>query len=130
MEHMDITLKVLLIVLAGLALLGAAGLVVMILWMGGMHLPMFGMGFNVRHMMPTGPGFWWPGVLRISIPLLLISLMVLRGVWIGRSSRPTIIQNITAAPVEPAPQPDPICAACGKEMNAEWIVCPFCGNHR
>lgn len=125
---MNKTLKVILIVLAGLALLGAVGLVVMILWMGGMHQPMFGMGFNGRHtMMSVWPGSWWPVVLFISLPLLLISLLVLLGVWIGKSSRPTIVQNITATP---DPQPDPICAACGKEMDAEWIVCPFCGNHR
>jgi hypothetical protein len=127
--------KVFLSVLGSLAVLGMAGLFFVLAL--GRFMPMMGFSRGIRHgMMPFGGFMWFGMLLRFVLPLLVISLLVLVGIWIGRSSRkptvtpiaPAVEQNIAAA--VPVPPTTPVCASCGKELSEEWVVCPYCGTHK
>jgi uncharacterized membrane protein len=100
----------------------------------------FGMGFGRMPMMGRF-GFFGVGMMfvRLIVPLLLVTLLVLIGVGIGsrtRNSQPKVSQAETAAstlstePVAPAPAEavsEKTCAHCGRPLQAEWVNCPYCG---
>ncbi len=61
-----------------------------------------------------GPLFMLPGLL---IPIGLLGLLILGGVWLVRSV------GETATP----PAPTQTCPACGRATQPDWQNCPYCG---
>ena len=71
--------------------------------------PMFGM-WNM------GGGLMMLGMF--IVPLLLVGLIVVAAVLIMRGSQPVVVQ---AHPVAI------LCGSCGKAVQENWVVCPYCG---
>ncbi len=74
--------------------------------MGGFGLPFFGLGL-------------------FSGPLLLVALVALGAVWLLRGRGQTA-PLAAAQPPAPAAAATP-CANCGRPLQADWAVCPYCG---
>jgi len=56
-------------------------------------------------------------LLGLLIPIGLLGLLILGGVWLMRS-----IGSTTAAV-----PPSPTCRQCGQPVQADWRNCPYCG---
>ena len=74
--------------------------------------PMFGM-WNM------GGGLMMFGML--IVPLLLVGLVVVAVVVIIRRPQTVVVQAQPAAIS---------CAACGKAVQENWVVCPYCGEKK
>jgi hypothetical protein len=59
---------------------------------------------------PFGMGLMW------LVPLAAIALVVLGVVW--------LVNNLNGPKVVQAH----VCPSCGKQAQAEWKTCPYCGN--
>lgn len=125
-------------------------IVVAVLLVGGIGaILMLALNFSAGHalwmhpgtrLMPMARGFYpFPGyfLLRVLIPLLIVGLCVWIGVSIGKKQNGKNGQNrpaqSDAAPVvsaTPSPEQDPVCSACGRKLEKDWTVCPYCGQHR
>lgn len=93
-------------------------------WMGG-YGGMMGGGY---HMMPWygsgGMGIWgwfWM-ILGWLIPLGIVILLIAGGVWLGNTLSQTKKGELRDKPQLQA------CPQCAKPTEAEWNVCPYCGN--
>ena len=95
-----------------------------------------GPGYAGRGFLSTGPVGWLGMGLfmlgRLLFPLLLVALIV--GLAIALFRRPAR----QVAPVQAIPNPLPpqppvtsemagTCSNCGKPLQADWAVCPYCG---
>jgi uncharacterized membrane protein len=137
----------------GIVLLVLAGLVIIaipfVLLLGRHWMPFLGMGMRSGRMMG---GFGMFGGLmmavRILLPVLVVSALVLIGVAIGRGagknkqpvtqaaaaqpvSQPVIAQVDMGTPVEgstpPVVESQKTCAHCGAALQDGWVNCPYCG---
>lgn len=80
---------------------------------------MMGPGFG--YMFPFG---WIGMLLGLLVPVGLIVLLVVGGVWIvTRLAKPSSPMN--QSPVNAASR---TCPNCGKLVQADWKVCPYCGS--
>jgi zinc-ribbon domain len=84
-------------------------------------------GMSGRHfgMMPYGHFGMMPfgGLFGGLIGLGVLALVVLGVIWLVRALRKPQV------PVQPLP-PQPVCAKCGKPVQLDWKVCPYCGAKR
>lgn len=84
--------------------------------------------------MPMMRGFGLLGLvgfgLRLLIPLGLIALVVVGLVWLlTRSRTPAAMVTPGPTPVPPpAPPAGRTCPNCGRPVQSDWSVCPYCGH--
>jgi len=75
--------------------------------------------------MDTGGWAWQLSVLpfRCLMPALFITLVVMGIMW--------LVQAASASPGQGAGRPMlvPACAKCGRPVQAEWQICPYCGQN-
>jgi len=104
-----------LVLLLGLSLFSFWG------WGGGMMGPGMMGGWGM-----TGSWGWgWPGFfLMLAFPLGFLVLLILGVVWLIR-----LTGGAQAGP--PAPPPaapsGKTCPSCGKAVQEDWQLCPYCG---
>jgi hypothetical protein len=96
-------------------------------------MPYNGYGFQMR-----GPGMMGYGISPFGrffgglLMLGFLALVILGIVWLAvRVRTPSIVQ---AAPVVPVASSEPmpvetlnLCKKCGRSLQADWSVCPYCG---
>jgi hypothetical protein len=81
--------------------------------------------------MPMMRGFGLLGLvgfgLSLLIPLGLIALLVIGLVWLfNRGRTPMAMATPGPTPVPP-PTPGRTCPNCGRPVQSDWSVCPYCG---
>ena len=86
-----------------------------------------GPGYAGRGMLGTGFGGWMGiGLVmlgRLLFPLLLLALVIGLVVALMRRPAPHIAPvQATASPVMAG-----TCSSCGRPLQADWSVCPYCG---
>lgn len=77
----------------------------------------------------SGMGWLGAGLMlfsRLFIPLAVLALIII--LVVALFQRPVS----QPAPVQPAPaqstfSPGGVCSSCGKALQADWKVCPYCG---
>jgi len=57
------------------------------------------------------------GLLALLIPIGLLGLLIVGGVW--------LVRNVGRATAPPAPAKT--CPGCGQPVQADWQNCPYCG---
>jgi hypothetical protein len=96
-------------------------------------MPYGGFGYNMR-----GPGMMGYGLRTFSgfigglFMLGFLALVVLGIIWLVRRLNTTKPVNATAATPAATPAPMPAasvnpCTKCGRPLQADWKVCPYCG---
>jgi len=102
-------------------------------------LPLFGMhrlGFSMMSRYP-GVDRGFPlmrampmmafGLVRGVLGLGVLALAVIGVVLLVRGSRAKQIPPPVTVVPESVVEPGKNCRNCGKEINAEWVACPYCG---
>jgi hypothetical protein len=102
--------------------------------------PLMGPGIYRRYMMPGMPFLGRVSVLgwviragALLIPLLLVGLFILAIILLLRTTGRSPVPASTApAPVTPTPVPANSgypCPNCGRQVQADWVACPYCGQN-
>ena len=110
-----------------LTALGAIGLLLILLLGGSLFSTVWGGGGNGWGWMDAdcggmmsgwgpGPLGWLFGLIGVLITLSLLALLIVGGVW--------LIQQAT----KPRPAAAPNCPNCGRAVQADWELCPYCGH--
>lgn len=60
-------------------------------------------------------------VLMVGLPLGILALIVMGIIMLVRAGKKSDSETMPAAPVQP------VCPACGQEVQQDWKVCPHCG---
>ncbi len=60
-------------------------------------------------------------VLMVGLPLGILALIVTGIIMLVRAGKKSDSETMPAAPVQP------VCPACGQEVQQDWKVCPHCG---
>ncbi len=71
----------------------------------------------------VGPVGWLFSIMGLLIPLGFLALLVLGGVWLFRQ----VVQPQGFATGGGPTQPGRSCPNCGRAVQADWQVCPYCG---
>jgi uncharacterized membrane protein len=115
----------------GWILAGLFALVLMLVLIPGIF--MFSRGFGGMMggygMMGRGFGYtsslgWLGMALFTLIPIGFLVLLVLGGVWVVSSLMKSGKTTTTVTPAVASKA----CSSCGKSVQSDWKVCPFCGN--
>jgi ribosomal protein L32 len=69
----------------------------------------------------SGLGGWLFMALAILLPLGLLALLAWGVMWLSRSASDSPPRAPSAPPAAPT------CPNCGKVVQADWKVCPYCG---
>lgn len=110
-----------------IATLGVIGLLLLLLVGGSLFFPVWGGGGNGWRWMDAdcggmmsgwslSPLGWLFGLIGMLIPLGLLALLIVGGVWLIQQTikpRPAIVSN---------------CPNCGRAVQADWQLCPNCGH--
>lgn len=90
--------------------------------------------FGGRGMMGIG-GFGMPFMrggffLYLGLVVIIVGVVLLGAVWLSRRNRAPVAAApaaFSAPAAAPAPAAAISCSHCGKPLQAEWKVCPYCG---
>ncbi len=96
-------------------------------------MPYGGFGYGMRGPGMMGYGiFPFGGIFGGLMMLAFLVLVVLGIIWLVNRSRAP--KPVAATPTAPAASPEPAavtvltpCKKCGRPLQAEWAVCPYCG---
>ncbi|NOZ26695.1 MAG: zinc ribbon domain-containing protein [Chloroflexi bacterium] len=66
---------------------------------------------------------WILPLIGLLIPLAFLALLALGGVWLFRQSG--LSRNLPPASEQDAS--GKTCPSCGRPVQADWQVCPYCG---
>ena len=94
------------------------------------RLPGRGGNFNRLPMMGGGGMMFGLGILmffRAIIPLGILALAVVGIVLLFRNKRASSASKKNQLPAETPVVTTHSCAKCGKDVQNEWAVCPYCG---
>jgi hypothetical protein len=128
------------IVLGALVLIAIGFGVTMFLLRGGAaHTYALRSGYGMMGSRLYRPGLMMGGMMFLMVlkGLFWIGLLVLAGFGVAYLVKGSSKKSVPAAPVmqtsvgEPqsAAEPTvPVCASCGKPVQADWSNCPYCGN--
>jgi hypothetical protein len=115
----------------GWILAGVLTLVLILVLFSGIFMFSHGYGgmMNGYGIMGRGFGFMsplgWLGMLLFTLfPIGVLVLLVLGGVWVVSS----LVKSGRATPSITPAISFQSCSTCGKPVQPDWKVCPYCGN--